>query len=177
MSDASEWAMRLWEGNKTAPEVWDAIADEGARRALERMRAEADPRTLFAEVAALRDQLSPPPGADPDSADNERPEGLDAQLEAPAAPEECSWAEVDGVRYKTEIIDGIQRFPENPIIRDLLSAASDRANPGLDLNEIARRGYRDQDRQELYRLIGYSVCGFADAFPDAKVDSSCWKKE
>jgi hypothetical protein len=87
------------------------------------------------------------------------------------------WASVDGVRYET-VLDPCmtQRFPGNPIVKALLDAATQ--GQVLDLNEIHRRAcYSTKDLHELYRLIGYSVDGFADVFPDAKVGSSIWPKK
>jgi hypothetical protein len=55
--------------------------------------------------------------------------------------------------------DGVLRFKQNTIVRDLLDVASAH---GLDLNEIARRQYCDEDRVQLAQLIGYSVSGFGE---------------
>lgn len=52
---------------------------------------------------------------------------------------------------------GVLRFKENHIISDLLDFAS---NHGFGLNEIARRSYSREDRQQLAQLIGYSLSGY-----------------
>lgn len=52
---------------------------------------------------------------------------------------------------------GVIRFQQNQIVRDLLDFAAAR---GVGLNEIAGRGYSDEDQQQLAQLIGYSVSGF-----------------
>lgn len=54
---------------------------------------------------------------------------------------------------------GRLRFKENRIVSDLLDFASDR---GFDLNEIARRNYSREDRQQLAQLIGYSLDGYGE---------------
>lgn len=53
--------------------------------------------------------------------------------------------------------EGILRFKKNHIVRDLLDFTSNR---GFDLNEIARRNYSREDRQQLAQLIGYSLSGY-----------------
>ncbi len=55
--------------------------------------------------------------------------------------------------------DGILRFKENKIVRDLLAYATAR---GFSLNEIARKDYTKEDRQQLAQLIGYSLCGYSE---------------
>jgi hypothetical protein len=52
---------------------------------------------------------------------------------------------------------GIHRFLENRIVRDLL----DIARPlGYGLNEIAGRPYTEAERRQMAQLIGYSVDGY-----------------
>lgn len=55
---------------------------------------------------------------------------------------------------------GTLRFPENPIINDLLDAPGS----GLDMNEIWRRGYDREHLMAFYRDIGYSLFGFWEVF-------------
>lgn len=56
--------------------------------------------------------------------------------------------------------DGVIRFQENRIIRDLLKTST------LDLNDIARAAcsgkYNDAEEMQLAQLLGYSVSGFGD---------------
>jgi hypothetical protein len=65
---------------------------------------------------------------------------------------------------------GVRRFKANRIVRDLLAYASAR---GLDLNDIAARDYRDEDRVQLAQLIGYSVAGFGDL---SYVSNAAWER-
>jgi len=53
--------------------------------------------------------------------------------------------------------DGIVRFKQNKIVRDLLDRAS---MHGLGLNEIGGPGYTQEDREQLAQLIGYSISGY-----------------
>lgn len=46
---------------------------------------------------------------------------------------------------------GVLRFQQNKIVSDLLDHAS---KHGMDLNDIARRDYSNEDRQQLAQLIG-----------------------
>ena len=52
--------------------------------------------------------------------------------------------------------NGVQRFKKNAIVDYLLD------NGGIDLNQIARLDFTDDDRAQFAQLIGYSVSGFAD---------------
>jgi hypothetical protein len=51
---------------------------------------------------------------------------------------------------------GISRFRENKIVRHLLD------NGGIDLNEIARLQFPNEDREQFAQLIGYSISGFGE---------------
>lgn len=91
---------------------------------------------------------------------------------------------INGDTYPT-IIDehGTQRFPKNRIVEDLLKETN-HGNAGryLDLNEIWQRsrgvsGYTADEIKEFYRLIGISICGYADVFPDDKIKNPMWAKE
>lgn len=92
-------------------------------------------------------------------------------------PKANGWAKINGVKYDTVLVDKVQRFQENRIIRDLVDAAKD--GKKLNLNDIAVRAaqgaYCKAEMHELHRLIGYSVCGFSEVFEDDKIDSSMWK--
>lgn len=77
---------------------------------------------------------------------------------------------INGVRYATVIIDGVQRFPTNRAVRWLI-------NKYEPLNELWRTyGPVDDDLRELYRLIGYSVCGYGDIFPRDKITNPAPKR-
>src|SRR5437868_1639832 len=56
-------------------------------------------------------------------------------------------------------LSGTLRFRENKIVSDLLDTAS---KHGLSLNDIARREYSNEDRQQLAQLIGYSLSGYSE---------------
>lgn len=51
---------------------------------------------------------------------------------------------------------GVLRFKQNKIVRYLLD------NGGIDLNQIARLDFPDEDREQFAQLTGYSLSGFAD---------------
>jgi hypothetical protein len=72
-------------------------------------------------------------------------------------------------QHAIDEVGGVIRYRRNRIINDLVMAAND-GKVGLDLNRItvkvARGEYTEAERAELYRLIGYSVSGFEDVFPD-----------
>lgn len=55
--------------------------------------------------------------------------------------------------------DKCHRFLKNEIVEDLVEHAS---KTGLSLNEIAYRGYGDNDQRQLAQLIGYSVSGYGE---------------
>lgn len=89
-------------------------------------------------------------------------------------------ATVNGRVFPTVLIQlegKVQRFRANRIVRDLLDAAT--KGKKLDLNEIwitaHKGGYSRDEMHELYRLIGYSICGFSEVFLGDRVDSSMWK--
>lgn len=55
------------------------------------------------------------------------------------------------------------RFKPNEIVRALLDQRDDPARKGerpLDLNDIARMDFSQEDRMQFAQLIGYSVSGF-----------------
>lgn len=56
------------------------------------------------------------------------------------------------------IIDehGIRRFKANGIVQFLLECGP------FDMNDLARRGFSDEDREQFAQLIGYSLMGFED---------------
>ncbi len=95
-----------------------------------------------------------------------------------ARPKPKGWAKINGVKYPTVLVGkpAVQRFPINRVIRDLVDAAG--SGTKLDLTQIAVRAheglYSKAEMHELYRLIGYSVCGFSEVFEDDKIDSSMW---
>lgn len=85
---------------------------------------------------------------------------------------------IGGKEYDTVMVDGVQRFPQNRIIRDLLDAATETGK--IDLNLIADRShfkvYTGAERRELYRLIGYSVSGYCEIFTGDNVENPLWNK-
>jgi hypothetical protein len=86
------------------------------------------------------------------------------------------YATINRKRFPTVTVSKVQRFRSNRVVRDLLDAA--RQGRKLDLNEIAIRAghgaYSKDEMHELYRLIGYSVCGFSEAFEDDSIGSDLW---
>lgn len=53
---------------------------------------------------------------------------------------------------------GTARFKQNAIVRFLLNAAT--AGEGCDLNRLACLDFTQDDWEQFYQLIGYSVSGF-----------------
>lgn len=51
---------------------------------------------------------------------------------------------------------GTLRFKKNHIVEYLLD------HGGIDLNDIARKDFPDEDRQQFAQLIGYSLDGYSD---------------
>lgn len=51
--------------------------------------------------------------------------------------------------------DGVIRFKENRIITWLVSNRS-------NLNEIAMQGFPQEDMEQFWQLLGYSVSGYGD---------------
>jgi len=92
-------------------------------------------------------------------------------------PKPKGWATINRKRYPTVLVEKVQRFPANRIIRDLVDVARDGRK--MDLNEIVIRAahgaYCKEEMHELYRLMGYSVCGFSEVFEDDLIGSSMWK--
>ena len=96
-------------------------------------------------------------------------------------------ATINGVIHKTVIDDrGVQRFQQNRIVRDLLTATTYMDKDGrwlpvpigatrISLNEIAMATgdgrYTGGEWRELYRLIGYSIGGYGEIFPDDEIDN------
>lgn len=55
--------------------------------------------------------------------------------------------------------DGVIRFRPNKVVSFLLDWASSR---GMNLNDLARIPFDDDEREQFAQLIGYSVCGFGE---------------
>lgn len=51
---------------------------------------------------------------------------------------------------------GIKRFKDNKIVRYLLDAGE------INMNQLARMPFDQDDREQFAQLIGYSVSGFSD---------------
>lgn len=54
------------------------------------------------------------------------------------------------------MVDGVERFKSNAIVRFLLYKGP------FDMNRIAMGVFSDDDRRQFAQLIGYSVCGYHD---------------
>ena len=52
------------------------------------------------------------------------------------------------------IVDGVYRFRENPIVRNLLDS-----HPTVGMNELAEWKYEQADYAQFLQLIGYSISG------------------
>ncbi len=52
--------------------------------------------------------------------------------------------------------DGVIRFKQNRIVRTLLDKGS------IDLNDLARMGFDNEDHEQFAQLIGYSLGGLAE---------------
>lgn len=83
---------------------------------------------------------------------------------------------VSGIEYPTVIINGVQRFIEDPFIVAVHEAGL------LDLNEVAalfqtKRPWSKRRYMEFKMSLGYSVCGLAELFPYAKIENPIWDKE
>lgn len=88
------------------------------------------------------------------------------------------WAKINGKKFMTVTVGGVQRFQENRIVRAFLTAASE--GKRLTLNDILvgldQGAYCREEAHEFYRLIGYSVSGFEEVFEDDLIDSDWWRK-
>ncbi|MBX3588755.1 MAG: hypothetical protein KF796_19155 [Ramlibacter sp.] len=56
----------------------------------------------------------------------------------------------------TVLINGVLRFKSNAIVRHL------RAHSSIDMNDLAKLSFSDEDRRQFAQLIGYSVSGYQD---------------
>lgn len=91
-------------------------------------------------------------------------------------PGDVVWIKVNGVRRKTTIdAHGVQRFPCNMAIDWLVNRA--------DFNELMLwvqncapevEKRRRRDLQRLFMQTGWSVTGFAETFPKAKIENPVW---
>jgi len=80
----------------------------------------------------------------------------------------------DPIRHPIQplvMVDGTLRYKQNKIVRALLDHSSER---GLDMNEIARRGFSNDDQVQFAQLIGYSHdgAGTLSYFPDEVWEAS-----
>ena len=55
-----------------------------------------------------------------------------------------------------EMVEDVARFKENKIVRFLLDTSKN------TLNDLACMPFDNEDWEQLYQLIGYSVSGFGD---------------
>lgn len=65
------------------------------------------------------------------------------------------------------LVECIARFQNNAIVRFLLDWSSSR---GMDLNDLSRMNFSDEDRSQFAQLIGYSVSGYGDLEYSLHVD-------
>lgn len=91
------------------------------------------------------------------------------------------WVTLDGKPAEVEMVRDVLRFRSNRIVRHLLTSAS--AGRRCDLNDIvimASDGlFSTEELRDFYRLIGYSVAGYADlsAVEGQEIRCSLWEKE
>jgi hypothetical protein len=73
---------------------------------------------------------------------------------------------INGKEYPTVMVGTVERFLANPIIRELLDAATEGRK--MNLNDVARLYGNGactlEQMHELYRLIGYPLSGFGEVF-------------
>lgn len=82
---------------------------------------------------------------------------------------------INGLEYDTYIDErGIQCFPLNRVVSWLVRIPESKINKIWDM---ANAGLFDKEElMELYILIGYSVSGFSEMFPDAKIENPLWEE-
>jgi hypothetical protein len=88
---------------------------------------------------------------------------------------------INGVEYDTVMIEKVQRFPENQVVRRLLDEATNR---GYNLNHLwetieynkSRSSSGSRDMRAFYRMIGISVCGYSEVFENDEIDNPLWRK-
>jgi hypothetical protein len=77
---------------------------------------------------------------------------------------------VSGKSFPTVIDEqGVQRFKMNAAVRWCVDHVS--------LNALWIAGLPKNDVRALYRMMGYSVCGYADVFPGDKIENPTWRAE
>jgi hypothetical protein len=103
---------------------------------------------------------------------------------------------VDGKVYPTEIVDGVQRFVENKAVSWFVDQATwlnpDEPDPikrgtidpksKANLNTLAlayhlQTKFTKREYMEFLMMLGYSVCGFADAVPKAEISNPLWRED
>lgn len=96
---------------------------------------------------------------------------------------------VDGREFETYIDEhGVQRFLENAAIRRYVDFANEgppdfKIKEGaytlndlwIDWHESSREDFPIEDMMVFYTMMGYSVSGFADVFPDAYIENPRWE--
>ena len=100
---------------------------------------------------------------------------------------------LNGKEYQTEMVNGVQRFVPNPVVKKLLDKNSNVycslgyrkfEELGLySLNEISLDFYQGEftveDMLDFYTQTGYSVSGMLDLsyFEDVEVENPLWDNE
>ncbi len=69
--------------------------------------------------------------------------------------------------------EGKPRFKANNIVRYLLNYARDH---GVGLNELASMPFSDEDFEQFYQLIGYTLCGYGELFPGSAYKRAATQK-
>lgn len=91
---------------------------------------------------------------------------------------------IDGNMVQTYMTGDVQRLPCNKHLNNLIHFESSDIYQNvriLDLNNLCFISQMNKDVEEtriwLYQRIGYSVCGYAEVFPNAKIENPLWNKK
>jgi len=83
---------------------------------------------------------------------------------------------INGKEIITTIIDDVQRLPCNPVIKLLMDT-----HPYIDYNMLGHMpsmgDCSEDDRRFIYQNVGYSVCGYAEIFPEDEIENKIWDTE
>jgi len=88
---------------------------------------------------------------------------------------------INGVEHATvytEDGDGnpVQRFPANRTVSALYDASAHHVGMNRLWIDQQEGRYTLDEMRELYRLIGYSICGYAEIFEDDEIENPVWEK-
>ncbi len=79
---------------------------------------------------------------------------------------------IDGKKYQTIIVKGVQRFPTNKLYEYLWTTGQ------VNLNRLADDYYRGnftkEEYMEFHRGLGTSVGSFQEIFENAEIENPLW---